>query len=210
MAATAGAASFDSTPPTDNQSGAGPFNFAARSGGGDGENGWLAYKLPTEPGWHRCQHPNPVQFSMSNLPDGKYTVQIADDINKDYWAARGQLYSGHTTGCDTTDPPSTSITSYTFTVNSQPTQEPPQEQPPPESSPPEGSPPSDPDPQPEPTSDSRCPRRYNALLTARHRYAAAKAKYRRHPTTKNRRARTAARRARDRAASRYYALSCYS
>ncbi len=53
---------------------------------------------------------------MTNLPDGSYTVLIADDINLEYFNARGLFYSGHTAPCATTDPPVTAITSYTFTV----------------------------------------------------------------------------------------------
>jgi hypothetical protein len=53
---------------------------------------------------------------MTDLADGIYTVLIADDISLNYWAARGQPYSGHTVGCSTTDPPVTAITSNTFTV----------------------------------------------------------------------------------------------
>jgi hypothetical protein len=108
------AATFYETPPTANPSGAGPFTFAARSDGGAGPNGWIAYKIPGGD-WQRCQHTS-AQFSVPSLADGTYTVMIADDISLDYWGNIGQLYSGHTAGCDTHDPPDTQITGYTFTI----------------------------------------------------------------------------------------------
>jgi hypothetical protein len=116
LPASASAASFDTTPPATSPSGTTSFPFTIRSTGGSGDNGWVAYKLPTETGWHRCQHPNPVSFSLGALADGTYTVYIADDINVDWWAAQGQLYSGHTAGCSTQDAPATQVSSFTFTV----------------------------------------------------------------------------------------------
>jgi hypothetical protein len=110
-------ASFYQQPPSTNSSGTAAYQFIVHSDGGSGENGAVAYKLP-DGDWQRCK-PSNTQFTMINLQDGTYTVLIADDINTNYWAAQGQLYSGHTAGCATTDPPTTAITGYTFSVGAQ-------------------------------------------------------------------------------------------
>jgi hypothetical protein len=115
--ATSFGATFYQQPPSANPSGPANYDFMVHSDGGGGENGAVAYKLP-DGSWQRCQ-PSNTQFTMSNLPDGTYTVLIADDININYWAALGQLYSGHTAGCATTDPPATAVTGYTFAVGGQ-------------------------------------------------------------------------------------------
>lgn len=112
-------ATFYQQPPVSNPSGTATYQFQVHSDGGAGGNGAAAYKVPGGD-WQRCK-PSGTQFTMSDLADGTYTVLIADDINLTYWAAQGQLYSGHTAGCDTTDPPVTAITSYTFTVGAPPT-----------------------------------------------------------------------------------------
>lgn len=110
-------ATFSQRPPSTNPSGTATYQFMVRSDGGDGENGGVAYKIPGG-AWQRCK-PSNTQFTMTDLPDGSYTVLIADDISLEYWNARGLLYSGHTAPCATPDPPATTITSYTFTVGPQ-------------------------------------------------------------------------------------------
>lgn len=110
-------ATFSQQPPATNPSGTATYPFQVRSDGGGGANGGIAYQVPGGD-WQRCK-PTNTQFTMTNLPDGTYTVLIADDISLDYWAAMGQLYSGHTAPCDTTDPPATAITAYTFSVGTQ-------------------------------------------------------------------------------------------
>jgi hypothetical protein len=73
-AGSASAAQFTAQPPLYVQSGAGPFEWSFES---SFVGGPVAYKLSTEPAWHRCQ-PDGVA-TLSGLPEGRHSVTIADD-----------------------------------------------------------------------------------------------------------------------------------
>jgi hypothetical protein len=59
------------------QSGAGPFEWTFASDDPADPAGPVAYKLSTEEAWHRCVADGAA--SLSDLPEGRYTVTIADD-----------------------------------------------------------------------------------------------------------------------------------
>jgi hypothetical protein len=117
---SATAAQIAPGPPATYPSGTSSVSLEAYSGGGGGEYGWLAYKLPADAGWHRCLQ-GPVNLSLTGLTNGTtYSVLVADDLNKNWLAANGLFYSGISAACDTTDLPNTPPTSYTFTVAAPP------------------------------------------------------------------------------------------
>jgi hypothetical protein len=60
-------------------SGAGPFRWVVESSDPDGEMGDVAYRLSTDPPevWHRCQRV--VEVSLSNLPEGTYSIEAMND-----------------------------------------------------------------------------------------------------------------------------------
>ena len=120
-ASPATAATFQQTPATYNQSSAGPFTYFFRSTTPESHS-WVAWKFSTEEYWHRCQQPSAV--SLSDLPDGRYSIEITDDINTSWYAARGQLYGGHTAPCRTDPPPSPDhglgYATHSFYVDSEP------------------------------------------------------------------------------------------
>jgi hypothetical protein len=101
-ASPATAATFQQMPATYNQSGVGPFTYFFRSTTPESHS-WVAWKFSAEEFWHRCQRPSDVSFS--NLPDGRYSIEITDDVNSDWYAARGQGSSGHTAPCRADPPP---------------------------------------------------------------------------------------------------------
>jgi hypothetical protein len=96
------AATFQQMPATYNRSGVGPFTYFFRSTTPESHS-WVAWKFSAEEFWHRCQRPSDVSFS--NLPDGRYSIEITDDVNSDWYAARGQGSSGHTAPCRADPPP---------------------------------------------------------------------------------------------------------
>src|SRR4051812_9934357 len=99
-------------PPTYVQSGAGPFEWQIRTSSAGTSTGGVAYKLSTESVWHRCNKDLPPR--LSNLPDGAYSITIADDISLDWYNARGLLFSGFTQPC--WDSPTTSAPQTTPTT----------------------------------------------------------------------------------------------
>jgi hypothetical protein len=121
-ASPAAGATFDFTPATYNQRGDGPFSYSVRSSR-TGDYGWVAWKFSTEQYWHRCQHPG-AEASLSNLPDGQYTIEATDDINVTWWAAQGQLYSGTVQNGCFRDPPripaGLGYTTHSFYVDTAP------------------------------------------------------------------------------------------
>lgn len=88
------AAYFIAQPPTYVRSGAGSFEWQFRSSSPGTSTGSFAYRLSTESVWHRCANDNPPR--LSDLPEGAYSVTIADDISLDWYNARGLLFSGFT------------------------------------------------------------------------------------------------------------------
>jgi hypothetical protein len=116
------AAYFTSVPPlTYYSSGAGPLEWWFSSSDPGGENGWVAWKLSTDQYWSRCQGQS-NHVALSNLPDGLYTIAIADDINLTYWNDLGLLYSSHTQPCRDSppEPPSTPRSTDYFYVDTVP------------------------------------------------------------------------------------------
>jgi hypothetical protein len=73
-APAAPAANFTAEPPAYVQSGAGPFTwtFEASFVGAP-----VAYKLSTEPEWHRCDRDGAA--TMADLPEGRHSIAIADE-----------------------------------------------------------------------------------------------------------------------------------
>jgi hypothetical protein len=103
-ASSASAATFTLTPSPTTTNGAGPFTWSFHA---DAEPGsaysWLAYKLSTEPYWHRCTQKEVV--TIENLPIGTYSLEISDDINLDNFNSRGLYNSGFTQPCKESPPP---------------------------------------------------------------------------------------------------------
>jgi hypothetical protein len=117
----ASAAVFGLQPGPYSNSGAGPFQWSfSTSSDPNGPTGRVAYKLSTEPSWHRCGHDYPPR--LSNLSDGVYTATIADDINLDWYAANGTAFSSMTQPCFDASPgaPNTPLTTSTLVVDSTP------------------------------------------------------------------------------------------
>lgn len=84
---------FTSKPPSASSSGTGPFLWSFTSGS-SGLYGAVAYKLSTDIAWHRCTQVHNV--TLANLPDGTYSMMIADDVDLDYAAAHGLYNSSFT------------------------------------------------------------------------------------------------------------------
>ena len=79
--------------------------------------GWVGYKLSTETAWHRC-----LQYGsamLANLPDGTYTIEIADDVNVNYLNSHGLLESGLNT-CGNGNAPDSAASASTITIDSTP------------------------------------------------------------------------------------------
>jgi len=112
---------FTTQPSAYARSGAGPFSWGFASDSPlDTQYGWTAYKLSTEELWHRCT--NGVGPQLRDLPDGVYTVDIADDVDLD-WAIRRNIFnSGFTQPCRDTvpQPPQTAWTRSALIVDSVP------------------------------------------------------------------------------------------
>lgn len=87
-------------------SGVGPFDWSFQSTSNpNGYTGWVGYKLSTESTWHRCLGQS-SHVELRNLPDGTYSVEIADDVNVEYLAANGTSNSGlNTCGNPSLAPP---------------------------------------------------------------------------------------------------------
>lgn len=121
--AVANAASFTAQPPTYVQSGAGPFEWRFVSSDPGGPDGSYAYKLGTENVWHRCGKDYPAM--LSGLPDGVYSVTIANDIDLDWYAARGMARDGVTQPCwdnpTATGPDAATTTSMLYVDGAPPT-----------------------------------------------------------------------------------------
>ena len=96
-ASAADAAYFIAQPATYVTSGAGPFEWQFRSSTPGTSTGSMAYRLSTETVWHRCAKDYPAR--LSDLAEGAYSVTIADDIDLDWYSARGLLYSSFTQPC---------------------------------------------------------------------------------------------------------------
>lgn len=114
---------FTATPPSFVSNGAGPFVFGFRSGSDlAGSRGAVALLVPGGT-WDRCSLAKSWTLT-GPLPDGVYTVTIADDVNTNYYASIGQVYSGHTEPCralpEPAPSPGTPLTSVSLTVDSQP------------------------------------------------------------------------------------------
>jgi hypothetical protein len=122
--AAAGAAEFTSTPPLENPSGS-SVEFSFQSTAGFAADSSTAYHLLGVSGWKRCVHPGFVRYD--GLADGLYTLEIKDDTSLNYWASLGQLYSGHTAACQTSDPPNDKggYTSFAFRIGPAPAAQPP-------------------------------------------------------------------------------------
>jgi PKD domain len=115
------AASFDYTPVRISTSGMGPFSWGFTSSEGeDSEYGWVGYELSSESEWHRCIGYS-TNVSLSNVPDGAYTVTIANDLSGDWLLLHGLSFSGLAEQCThTSDAPSKPATSDTIYVDSTP------------------------------------------------------------------------------------------
>jgi hypothetical protein len=77
--------------------------------------------LSTESVWHRCGKDYPA--SLSDLPEGRYSVTIADDVSLEWYNARGLAFSGWTQPCwdnPTTYAPTTSTTTSLLYVDGTP------------------------------------------------------------------------------------------
>jgi PKD repeat protein len=117
---SAQAAEFTNTPGESVfASGVGPFAWGFQSSeSASGENGWVAYKLSTETTWHRC-----LQYGsamLASLPDGTYTIEIADDLNVDWLNSHGLLESGFDTCGDASAAPAGTPSFDTITIDSTP------------------------------------------------------------------------------------------
>jgi hypothetical protein len=99
-------------------SGTGPFSWwFVSSQPTDSEYGWACYMLSSEGSWHRCLSSG--QASVSGLPDGTYTIQIADDVNTNWLNARGLFFSGANT-CADGQAPDNGVTTDTIVIDSVP------------------------------------------------------------------------------------------
>jgi hypothetical protein len=117
LVSAARAASFTEIPPATTTSGVGPFTWSFHpDAAAESAYSWLAYKLSTEPYWHRCSQTDVV--TIENLPIGTYFIEISDDFNLYNWSARGLGNSGFTQPCHESPPsPSTFATRVSsFTV----------------------------------------------------------------------------------------------
>lgn len=122
LCSPAHAASFTLTPAgPDFTSGAGPFDWSFEtSSNPTGYEGWVGYKLSTEPTWHRCVGASSFNVQLANLPDGTYSIAIADDVNEEYLAANGTFNSSlNTCGNPSLGPPG-AISQDTITIDSTP------------------------------------------------------------------------------------------
>jgi hypothetical protein len=117
IASSAQAAYFSFVPPLYSNDGAGPFYYSFESSSAaSGPYGWVAYKLSTEPDWHRCLYTGRV--TLSNLPDGVYSITISDDFNVENYAARGQYDVPG--GCSGEPPAGFARSSHSFYVDTLP------------------------------------------------------------------------------------------
>jgi hypothetical protein len=101
-------------------SGAGPFYWSFKSSSdANSYTGWVGYKLSSESTWHRCLGASST-ISLTNLSDGTYSVEIADDVNEDNLAARGLFQSSLNTCGDPSIAPPGAVSQKTFTIDSTP------------------------------------------------------------------------------------------
>ena len=118
FSATASAASFSLWPDsTVYSSGAGPFDWSFKSSGSNTTQDWVGYKLSTESTWHRCLGGS-ASVELKNLPDGTYSIVIADDIDS-IWLERNFMGSFNTCGDPSTAPPG-AVSRDTIVIDSTP------------------------------------------------------------------------------------------
>jgi hypothetical protein len=96
-AAGAQAAHFNGAPYAYTKSGVGPFVWSIATDDPGGANGSYAWKFASDSLWHRCGHDGLP--TVSGVPEGAYTVLIADDVDLDWYNARGIAFSGATQPC---------------------------------------------------------------------------------------------------------------
>jgi hypothetical protein len=99
---SADAATLTQTPPAQVTDGAGPFTWSFVSDGTHAYS-WVAYRLSTETGWHRCVANGMV--TIENLPVGTYSIEITNDVDLEDWAARGLGNSFDAQACHMSPPP---------------------------------------------------------------------------------------------------------
>jgi hypothetical protein len=106
-------------------SGGGPFEWSFESGYSTGQYSGVAYRLSTESAWHRCLYPHtsgeivrrvPERVVLSGLPEGTYTIEIADDQSKGWLQEHGVLESSLNTCGEPQYPGFFSVSSDSFTV----------------------------------------------------------------------------------------------
>ena len=113
---------FNGQPYPYTQSGTGPFAWSIATDDPGGANGSYAWKFASDSVWHRCGHDGPP--TLSDAPEGAYTVLIADDVSLDWYAGRGLFNSGWTQPCrDATvgNPPVPSAQSTLYVDHTPPT-----------------------------------------------------------------------------------------
>jgi hypothetical protein len=114
-ATVARAAEFTLTPGQSAfSSGAGPFDWSFASG-----TGGVGYRLSSETRWHRCLLGSP-HVELSGLPDGQYSIEIADDLNLDNLADSGLWYSSTNTCEDPSTAPPGAVSRDTIVIDSTP------------------------------------------------------------------------------------------
>jgi hypothetical protein len=76
--------------------------------------GFVAYRLSSEPGWHRCLKYG--EAVLENVPPGKYRIEIANDLSMSWIAEHGLLESGLVGECSDSDSPGTPVASDSVTI----------------------------------------------------------------------------------------------
>jgi hypothetical protein len=101
-------------------SGAGPFDWAIEPSSSSPYLSAVGYKLSTESTWHRCITGSYL-LELKDVPDGTYSIDIADDINLIYLGRLlGGLSSGSNTCGDSSRAPSSAISRDTIVIDSTP------------------------------------------------------------------------------------------
>lgn len=102
-------------------SGAGPFDWSFHSSSSPNSyTGWVGYKLSTDSNWHRCIGGSSAHAELTNLPDGTYSIDIADDINKVYLNSIGAFDSSSNTCGDPSMAPPGAVSRDTIVIDSTP------------------------------------------------------------------------------------------
>lgn len=103
IAAHAEAAVFTSKPPTLLGKGTTSISWGFKSSqAASGPYGWVAYKFSSDLYWTRCFQG--TTLTLSNIPDGKHELLIADDVNTWNWSGRGLGSSSYVMSCYQTPP----------------------------------------------------------------------------------------------------------